>query len=80
MGRQPWIVSGLMPTRPASRRSSALAEVVITLIGFTLLYGVLGVVEVGLLLTPGRGRAPGAPTPTPASHGDERAPRSAFAY
>ena len=51
MGRQPWIVFGLMQTSAGvtpGRRSAF--EVLLTLVVFTLLYGGLAVVEVGLLL------------------------------
>jgi cytochrome d ubiquinol oxidase subunit I len=49
MGRQPWIVWGLMPTATAVSPSTTLLEVGITLLTFTLLYGGLAVIEVGLL-------------------------------
>jgi cytochrome d ubiquinol oxidase subunit I len=50
MGRQPWIVWGLMITPAGVSPSNPWYVVAITLVGFTLLYGVLAIVEVGLLL------------------------------
>jgi cytochrome d ubiquinol oxidase subunit I len=49
MGRQPWIVQGQMLTSSAVSPSVSSIEVAITVVGFTLLYGGLAVVEVGLL-------------------------------
>jgi cytochrome d ubiquinol oxidase subunit I len=50
MARQPWIVFGLMPTSLAVSPTVSGGEVLATMIGFTLLYGALAVVEVGLLM------------------------------
>ncbi len=52
MGRQPWVVFGLMPHRGrvSRRHVSAGPGAATSLIGFTLLYGALAVVEVKLLL------------------------------
>ncbi len=50
MSRQPWIVFGLMQTSAGVSPSTSVAEVAITLVVFTALYGALAVVEVGLLL------------------------------
>ena len=50
MGRQPWIVWGLMPTALGVSPSNPWYAVAITLVGFTVVYGVLAIVEVGLLL------------------------------
>jgi len=49
VGRQPWIVYGLMKTSDAVSRSVTTSQVVGSLIGFTLLYGLLGVVDIYLL-------------------------------
>ncbi|MCL3837081.1 cytochrome ubiquinol oxidase subunit I [Aeromicrobium duanguangcaii] len=51
MGRQPWVVFGLMPTEAGVSPSVSSAQVWTSMIGFTLLYGALAVVEVKLLLT-----------------------------
>jgi cytochrome d ubiquinol oxidase subunit I len=44
MGRQPWAVFGLLKTSAAGSPSVSTAEVLITLVGFTLLYGVLAAI------------------------------------
>ena len=49
MGRQPWIVYGLMKTASASSPTVGSASVIITLAGFTLLYTVLGAIDVVLM-------------------------------
>jgi cytochrome d ubiquinol oxidase subunit I len=48
MGRQPWVVQGQLLTANAVSPNTG-AMILITLIGFTFLYGVLAVVEVGLV-------------------------------
>ncbi len=50
MGRQPWAVFGLMTTASAVSPGVSAGEVLTSLITFTLLYGVLAVIEIGLLL------------------------------
>ena len=50
MGRQPWIVAGVMPTAGGVSASVSAASVLISMIVYTLLYGVLAVIEVGLFL------------------------------
>ncbi|MBI1377986.1 MAG: cytochrome ubiquinol oxidase subunit I [Frankiales bacterium] len=50
MGRQPWIVFGLMRTADGVSPTLSTAQVLISLIVFTLLYGGLAVIEVGLLV------------------------------
>jgi cytochrome bd ubiquinol oxidase subunit I len=49
VGRQPWIVYGMLKTADAVSRSIDVAQVVVSLAGFTLLYGGLGIVDVVLL-------------------------------
>jgi cytochrome d ubiquinol oxidase subunit I len=49
MGRQPWIVYGQQLTSAGVSPNVSTFEVATTLIVFTLLYGVLAVVEVGLI-------------------------------
>ncbi len=75
MGRQPWIVWGLMPTSTAVSPSTGVAEVLLTLVGFTVLYGILAAIELGLIFR--RVRA-GLPTVTAPAEQDGR-PVS-FAY
>ncbi|MFC4530594.1 cytochrome ubiquinol oxidase subunit I [Sphaerisporangium dianthi] len=50
MGRQPWTVFGIMRTAAAVSPGVDVAEVAITLVGFTLVYGLLALIEVRLLL------------------------------
>jgi len=49
IGRQPWIVFGLMKTEDAVSNAVSGGEVLLTLVVFTLLYAVLMVVDVYLL-------------------------------
>lgn len=49
MGRQPWIVYGVLKTSDAVSASLAVGQVVGSLIGFTLLYGLLGFIDIYLL-------------------------------
>jgi cytochrome bd ubiquinol oxidase subunit I len=50
MGRSPWIVFGLQKIADAVSPAVSPGELLLTLIGFTLLYGVLMVVDVYLLV------------------------------
>jgi cytochrome d ubiquinol oxidase subunit I len=50
MGRQPWIVFGAQKTADAVSPSVSAGEVWVSLVGFTLVYAALAVVEVMLLL------------------------------
>jgi cytochrome d ubiquinol oxidase subunit I len=50
MGRQPWLVFSLMPTAMGVSPGTTAGEVVTSLSVLTVLYGVLAVIEVGLLL------------------------------
>ncbi len=50
MGRQPWIVFGLMTTESGVSPIVSSWTVWTSLIGFTLLYAVLAIVEVGLIM------------------------------
>ena len=49
MGRQPWVVFGLLRTRDAVSPSVGLGSVLLTLIGFTVVYGALAVITVMLM-------------------------------
>ena len=55
MGRQPWIVYGLMRTGQASSPSVSTTDVALTLAGFTFLYTVLGIIDVALMARTARG-------------------------
>ena len=48
MGRQPWIVAGVMPTLYGVSPGTSIGEVWFSLITYTLVYGALAVVEVWL--------------------------------
>ncbi|HXH97619.1 MAG TPA: cytochrome ubiquinol oxidase subunit I [Gaiellaceae bacterium] len=50
MGRQPWIVQGLLLTKDAVSPSVGAWSVGLTLAGFTLLYGILAAVEAILMI------------------------------
>lgn len=50
MGRQPWVVYGVLPTASAVSPSVSQGEVLTSLIVFTSLYAILAVVEVKLLV------------------------------
>ena len=50
MGRQPWVVFGLMTTENGVSPGVGPAEALTSLVVLTALYGVLAVVEVSLLL------------------------------
>ena len=81
MGRQPWIVFGLMPTSAGVSPGVSATEVVISLVGFTLLYGLLAVIEVRLLLKTIHAGLPEIPAETPESgSGSDEERQLAFAY
>lgn len=79
MGRQPWVVFGLMPTAAGVSPSVSGAQVWTSMLGFTLLYGVLAVIEVKLLLMFIRKGLPEANPPSLPDDDDSDAPL-AFAY
>ncbi len=49
IGRQPWIVYGILKTSDAVSKAVSTTQVWASLVGFTLLYGMLAVVDVYLL-------------------------------
>jgi cytochrome d ubiquinol oxidase subunit I len=75
MGRQPWIVYGQQLTTNAVSPSVGVLEVAVTVVGFTLLYGVLAIVEVGLLA-----KRIGAPFETAPAAADSSGRPAPFAY
>ena len=82
MGRQPWVVFGLMTTRSGVSPGVSVTEAWISIVALTLLYGVLAIVEVGLIMrTVKKGADPYVepPDPTLGSTDDEDRPL-AFAY
>ncbi len=82
MGRQPWIVFGLMPTSAGVSPGVSATEVLISLIGFTLVYGFLAVIEVRLLLKTINAGLPELPhEPGDGDHDiDDEQRQLAFAY
>ncbi|MEO7234747.1 MAG: cytochrome ubiquinol oxidase subunit I [Lapillicoccus sp.] len=78
-GRQPWLVFGLMSTSTGVSPAVSTGEVVTSMVVFTLLYGVLAVVEIKLFLHYVRRGAPEFVEPTPPDRTDEDAPL-VFAY
>jgi cytochrome d ubiquinol oxidase subunit I len=77
MGRQPWIVFGLMGTSSGVSPGTPAWEVLLTMVVFTLLYGGLAVIEVRLLLR--RIRA-GLPSAASLHEDDEAEQPMSFAY
>jgi len=49
VGRQPWIVYGLLKTSDAVSKAITPGQVILSLAGFTLLYGFLAIVDIYLL-------------------------------
>ena len=78
-GRQPWIVFGVMTTAHGVSPSVSAGEVLTSLITFTLLYGVLAVIETRLLLKYIAMGAPDFEEPVDLADRDENAPL-VFAY
>jgi cytochrome d ubiquinol oxidase subunit I len=76
VGRQPWIVFGLMTTAAGVSPGTSTFEVGLTMVGFTILYGALALVEVGLLLRRIRAGLPAAD----ATAGFEHEGESALAF
>jgi cytochrome d ubiquinol oxidase subunit I len=64
VGRQPWAIEGVLPTF-LGVSSLTVPQIWTTIIGFTLLYGTLAVIEVRLMLmTIRKGPYEGEPVPT----------------
>ncbi|GAB3433677.1 cytochrome ubiquinol oxidase subunit I [Flindersiella endophytica] len=76
MGRQPWIVFGLMQTSAGVSPGVSTGEVITSLAVFTVLYGVLAVIEFGLLVKYAKAGPPEADDQEPSGESDELA----FAY
>jgi cytochrome bd ubiquinol oxidase subunit I len=70
MGRQPWVVQGLLLTRNAVSPSVSAWEVATTLIGFTLLYSVLAVVDGWLMFRYAKSVPPQTPADEHPDTGD----------
>jgi cytochrome d ubiquinol oxidase subunit I len=67
LGRQPWLVFGLFRTLQGTSESVSSGNALFTLIGFTGLYFVLGLLFVFLV---GREVAHGPGAPAPRSYGE----------
>jgi cytochrome d ubiquinol oxidase subunit I len=83
MGRQPWVVFGLMNVGRGVSPGVSTTEAWISIITLTLLYGVLAVIEVGLILRfVKRGADPFEEPPDPTLRGsdDDQDRPLAFAY
>ncbi|WP_137121294.1 cytochrome ubiquinol oxidase subunit I [Segeticoccus rhizosphaerae] len=78
-GRQPWLVFGVMTTSSGVSPGVSVAEVITSMAVFTLLYGVLAVIEVGLTLKYVRRGADPYEEPVDPAHRDDDAPLL-FAY
>ena len=65
LGRQPWVVFGLMQTADGVSPNVSAGAIFVTLMGFTFLYGLLAVVEVGLIV---KAVKLGPPAATPISN------------
>lgn len=77
LGRQPWVVFGVMPTAAGVSPGVSAGAVLTSMIGFTVVYAALAVVEVGLLLKYIKAGLPEVAEPKVIEHDDE--PLS-FAY
>ncbi|WP_243231619.1 cytochrome ubiquinol oxidase subunit I [Microbacterium sp. CIAB417] len=80
MGRQPWIVFGLMLTQDGVSPSVPGWNVLISLIAFTLTYAALAVVEFGLILKAARKGPEPIPDPGDGESADDDAHRMTTVY
>jgi cytochrome d ubiquinol oxidase subunit I len=81
MGRQPWIVFGLMLTEDGVSPSVPGWTVLISLVSFTLIYAALAVVEVGLIVKTaqkGPDPLPGPDDPDPRQRAVEDTPTTVY--
>ncbi|MDR0435278.1 MAG: cytochrome ubiquinol oxidase subunit I [Propionibacteriaceae bacterium] len=78
IGRQPWIVYGVLATEGAVSPNVSTLEIALTLTLYTLVYAVVAVVVVGLFLQQIRKGLPDIPSDTPPEEDDDRPLR--FAY
>jgi cytochrome d ubiquinol oxidase subunit I len=80
VGRQPWIVFGLQKTADGVTPGAPLFEVLLTMLGFTVLYGALAIVEAGLLTRRIRAGLPPAEEAPGFQHEPESEPVLALGY
>jgi len=50
LGRQPWLVYGVLKTADSVSKSVTSMQVLLSLLGFTVLYGILGAIDIFLLV------------------------------
>jgi len=50
VGRQPWIVYGLLRTSQAVSGAVSMEQIVLSLLGFTIIYGLLAIIDIYLLV------------------------------
>ena len=80
LGRQPWVVFGQQKTADAVSPLLTTTEVWISLIGFTVVYAVLAVIEVALLLRTIKAGAPEEVVEDPHADADQPGKQLYFAY
>ncbi|MDP9822650.1 cytochrome ubiquinol oxidase subunit I [Nocardioides massiliensis] len=81
MGRQPWVVFGLMTTERGVSPGVSVTEALISVVVLTALYGVLMVIEIGLLAKfTKKGPEPFVEPPDPGSPDHDQDAPMAFAY
>lgn len=81
MGRQPWVVFGLMTTERGVSPGVSVGEALVSVVVLTALYGVLMVIEIGLLAKfVRRGPEPFVEPPDPGHPDHDRDAPLAFAY
>src|SRR5690606_13147433 len=81
MGRQPWVVFGLMTTERGVSPGVSVTEALISVVVLTALYGVLAVIEIGLLAKfTKKGPEPFVEPPDPGSPDHDTDAPLAFAY
>jgi cytochrome bd ubiquinol oxidase subunit I len=78
MGRQPWVVQGLLLTRNAVSPTVSAWWVGISLVGFTALYGVLALVEARLMIRAAQAGPDGAGAYEPAADAPAKLPALSY--
>lgn len=76
MGRQPWLVFSLLRTEDGVSPGTTAGEVLLSLVAFTVVYGVLGVINFTLM----RKTAQAGPPEAPALHEDGRPEQPVTVY
>jgi len=79
VGRQPWVVQGLLRTSEASSPAVSTGEVLVSLIGLTALYGVLAVIATWLFVRYAK-KGPEAPGSVPVGTPEQPAHDLTMAY